>query len=35
MELDYIGDMQIARYFAVGVEQAPDGSSLPGSAMRY
>jgi hypothetical protein len=22
---DYIGEMQIARYFAVGVEQAPDG----------
>jgi hypothetical protein len=27
-ELDYIGDMQIARYFAVGVEQAPDGEFL-------
>ena len=29
-ELDYIGDMQIARYFAVGVEQAPDGEFVAG-----
>jgi hypothetical protein len=29
-ELDYIGEMQIARYFAVGVEQAPDGEFVAG-----
>src|SRR5580704_17323011 len=27
---NYIGEMQIARYFAVGVEQAPDGEFVAG-----
>jgi hypothetical protein len=27
---NYIGEMQIARYFAVGVEQAPDGEFIAG-----
>ena len=31
---NYVGDMQIARYFAVGVEQTPDGEFVTGKSMK-